>query len=378
MKICFVAKIFLPFIGGAEIVLHEVAKRLIKQGHEVHVLSGLISDEPLYEEIDGIKIHRIKMPVSARVEALGRPAFIIYSIFHLRALMKKEKFDIVIENIAPNPSFTPLIAKMQKVPCIGIIHDIPAWSKVGYSILISFLNAIQTSFFLKLMPYLGFIVVSHESHRKLQAITKKGKQIVVHNGVDIKIIDKVKVSKKFPRPTVIYIGRFSLNKRIDWLLQATAILKKKFPDMKTLVVGTGTKKLREKLLNMRDELGLEENVEFTGEISEVEKIELLKKSHALILPSTTEGCPLVLIEAMACSVPVVASNVGGIPEITKENGIVVDGKEKEFAETIGKLLENEKSRERMGRAGRERVEKELNWDSVTGKYLDFFNSFLKK
>jgi len=378
MKICFVDKIFLPFIGGAEVVIHEVAKRLVKRGHEVHVLTGLISDEPLYEEIDGIKIHRIRMPVSARVESLGRPAFILYSIWHLRALIKKERFDIVVENIAPNPSFTPLIAKMQKVPCIGVIHDIPAWSKLGYSVFVSLPNAVQTSFFLKLMPYLGFIVVSHESHRKLQAITKKGKQIVMHNGVDVERMDKVKVPGKFPRPTIIYIGRFSLNKRIDWLLQATAILKKRFPDVKTLIVGTGAKKLREKLLQMQDELGLKESVGFVGEVSEAEKITLLKKSHILALPSTTEGCPLVLIEAMACSVPVVASNVGGIPEITKENGVLVDGKGEEFAEAIGKLLEDEKSREWMGRAGRERVEKELNWDSVTARYLEFFDSFVRK
>ncbi|NYZ74257.1 glycosyltransferase family 4 protein [Candidatus Micrarchaeota archaeon] len=378
MKICFVDKIFLPFIGGAEVVIHEVAKRLVKQGHEVHVLTGLISDEPLYEEINGIKIHRIRMPVSARVESLGRPAFILYSIWHLRALIKKERFDIVVENIAPNPSFTPLIAKMQKVPCIGIIHDIPAWSKLGYSVFVSLPNAVQTSFFLKLMPYLGFIVVSHESHRKLQAITKRGKQIVVHNGVDVERMDKVNISDKFSRPTIIYIGRFSLNKRIDWLLQATAILKKRFPDVKTLIVGTGTKKLKEKLLKMQDELGLKESVEFTGEVSEAEKITLLKKSHILVLPSTTEGCPLVLIEAMACSVPVVASNVGGIPEITKKNGVLVDGKGDEFAEKIGKLLEDEKARERMGRAGRKRVEEELNWDSVTARYLEFFGSFVKK
>lgn len=377
MKICFVDKIFLPFIGGAEVVLLEVAKRLAKEGHEVHILTGLISNQPLYEEIEGIKIHRIKMPVSARVEALGRPAFILYSTWHLRRLIKKEKFDIIVENIAPNPSFTPLVARIHGIPCIGIIHDIPAWSKLGYSVFVSLLNAVQTSVFIKLMPYLGFVVVSHESYRKLQKITKKGKQIVVHNGVDVRGMDKVTVSKKFSRPTIIYIGRFSLNKRLDWLLQATAILRRRFPEIQTLIVGTGTEKLKEKLLDMQNELGLEGNVEFTGEISETKKIELLKKSHLLVLPSTTEGCPLVLIEAMACSVPVVASNVGGIPEIVMENGVLVQDKEEEFAEKIGNLLDDEKLMEKMGKAGRHRVEKELNWDTVTGRYLEFFNSFLK-
>ena len=378
MKICFVDKIFLPFIGGAEVVVYEVAKRLVKQGHEVHVLTGQISNDPDYEEIDGLKIHRIRMPVSARSEFLGRPAFLLFSILPLKNLIKKENFDIIVDNIAPNPSFVPLVSDRMKVPCVGIIHDIPDWSKLGYSAIVSFLNSTQISFFLKMMPYKGFTVVSHESHRKLQTITKKGKQIVVHNGVDYQAMDRISIDKKFEQPTIIYIGRFSKNKRLDWLLHAAWALKPEFPNIKTLIVGTGTKKLEKELRKLTRELKLDDNVEFTGKVPEEKKTELLKKSHLLVLPSTTEGCPLVLIEAMAASVPVVASDVGGIPEIVTDNGIVVKGKGREFAAAISKLLKDDRLREAMGRAGRKRVDERLNWENVTAEYLKFYKSFTGK
>lgn len=244
MKICFVTKLFLPFIGGAEIVIYEVGRRLVKKGHEVHILTGLISNEHMYEEVEGMKIHRIRMPASAASKTLGRPAFLFWCIPTLKKLIKAEKFDIINENVAPNPSFTPLIAKNRKIPCVGTLHDIPDWSSLGYSFPVAFLNSSQISTFLKTMPYDGFITVSDATRDKLRRITSKGAHKTIHNGADLETIDKVKADEKFKNPTILYIGRFSLNKRVDWLLEATSILREKYPDLKVFVVGTGPDKFR--------------------------------------------------------------------------------------------------------------------------------------
>lgn len=377
MKICFVTEIFLPFIGGAEVVIYEVARRLVRKGHDVHVLTAVISNEPLYEEIEGVKIHRIKMPVSAASKTLGRPAFVFWSAPALERLIKKENFDIINENVAPNPSFTPSVAKRHGIPCVGTLHDIPNWSKLGYSFPTAFLNSTQISYFLKTQPYSGFITVSNATKDKLRAITSKGVHKTIYNGADLESIDRIKITGRFDNPTVLFIGRFSLNKRVDWLLDATAELIKRFPDIKVFVVGTGPDKFRKPVMEMWKKLKLEKNVEFLGKISEEKKIELLKKSHILALPSTTEGCPLVVLEAMACGTPVVASAVGGIPEIIHDAGLSVEGRGQEFAEKMGRILSDTKLREKMGKNGRKYAEEIYNWNGVAEEYLKFYMRFVK-
>jgi len=378
MKICFVTKIFLPFIGGAELVIYEIAKRLAKKGHEIHIITGLISNEALYEEVEGMKIHRMKMPASAASKTMGRPAFLFWSVSTLKKLMKKVKFDIIIENIAPNPSFTPYVVKQNKIPCIGILHDIPDWSALGYSFPVAFLNSTQISLFLKSMPYDGFISVADSTRKKLHAITKTGVQKTIYNGADLETIDSVKTKGKFEKSTLLYIGRFSLNKRVDWLLEATSLLIKKHPNLKVFIVGSGPDKFKKPAVELWKKLKLEKNVEFLGNVSEEKKIELLKKSHVLVLPSTTEGCPLVVLEAMACGTPVVASAIGGIPEIIDDAGLLVDGKGREFAEKLERVLDNNELRKKMGEKGRELAEKRYNWDKVTEEHLKFYMQFIRK
>ncbi len=377
MKICFVTKIFLPFIGGAEVVIYEVARRLVRKGHDIHILTSVISDEPLYEEIEGMKIHRMKMPVSAASKTLGRPAFVFWSASALGKLIKKGKYDIINENVAPNPSYTPSIAKKHGIPCVGTLHDIPNWSKLGYSFPVAFLNSTQISWFLKRQPYDGFITVSDATRDKLRAITSRGVHKTIYNGADLETIDKVRVDGKFEKPTVLYIGRFSLNKRVDWLLEATKILVEKYPEIRVLAVGTGPEEFRKPAIRLWKELKLEKNVEFLGTISEERKVELLKKSHILVLPSTTEGCPLVVLEAMACGTPVVASAIGGIPEIISGSGLLVEGEGREFAQKMDILLSDKELRDKMGRHGRQMAETKYNWDKVTDEYLEFYGRFVK-
>ena len=121
------------------------------------------------------------------------------------------------------------------------------------------------------------------------------------------------------------------------------------------------------------------SVKFMGEMTGREKIMLLKKSHVFVLPTTTEGTPLVVAEAMACKIPVIASNVGGIGEMVPYKKHLVDGADIEgFVCKIEELLKSSDLRKRLGSRGRKFVENKLNWDKISGQYEKFFKEVLKK
>jgi len=379
MKICFLAKIFYPFVGGSEIALFEVARRLARRGHDIHVITSPLPNTAPFEEVEGIKIHRIKMPVSTLRKATGRPMFLFLSAVALNNLLKNGNFDLVHDNISPNPSFGPSIAHKFGIPCTATVYDIPKWRGIGYSFWVSLINTYQINWFLKSMSYDGFIAVSGYTKRELIKLVKRKNIDVIYNGANIEEIDKVKVSKKFKRPTVIYVGRFSLNKRVDWLLLSINELVNKIPNIQLLIVGDGPKNFKEPVIELWKELKLQKHVKFLGEKVGRKKIELIKKSHLLVLPTTTEGSPLVIAEAMACKVPVVASNVGGISEMITNSGYLVNGGDvKGFSNRIEKILTNDSLRRRLGEVGRKIADEKFDWNKIADKYEDFFNKILQK
>ena len=119
--------------------------------------------------------------------------------------------------------------------------------------------------------------------------------------------------------------------------------------------------------DVKEELGITDVVRFVGLVHHSRVIEYLQSASMLVLPSLSEGCPLVVLEAFAAGTPVVASRVGGIPEVVAEGesgSLVSPADPAALAEAIVELLTDPQKRERFARAGRARVERELSWDSV--------------
>lgn len=149
-------------------------------------------------------------------------------------------------------------------------------------------------------------------------------------------------------------------KNIETLIRAFAEVNKKFPELKLVVIGDGPSK--ESLQNLTDDLfsplRLErggELVVFTGRLPPEEVRDIVKDSYAFVLSSLSEGLPRVLLEAMALAKPVIATNVGGIPEIVRdgENGLLMEPKDiPGLAEKIEYLVANPVLAQKMGEAGR--------------------------
>jgi len=152
---------------------------------------------------------------------------------------------------------------------------------------------------------------------------------------------------------ILTVAVLSPIKNIESLIDAFARVKKEFSDYKLVIVGDGpsVQDLRFRIQDLR----LENSVVFTGKLSIQRVREVMKDCYVFVLPSLSEGFGRVFIEAMALGKPVIASNVGGIPEIIKdgENGFLVEPKDTEgLVQKIKELLINEDVARNMGAAGR--------------------------
>lgn len=213
----------------------------------------------------------------------------------------------------------------------------------------------------------------------------ENKVIVVPNGVDLekfKPLGKENVRNLLNLPVnkniVLFVGALRTIKGVDFLIEAA----KNFVNTNTELYLVGRDDgLRKKLLKMAQELRITDFVKFVGPINHDDIPLWISASDILVLPSLSEGRPNVVLEALACEVPVVATDVGGIPElmIDGETGYLVPAKDsRELSKKVNKLLEDVNLREKMGKLGRKSIiERGLTWEAHAKKTVDIFFELLQ-
>ncbi|MDZ7859281.1 MAG: glycosyltransferase [Candidatus Krumholzibacteriota bacterium] len=172
------------------------------------------------------------------------------------------------------------------------------------------------------------------------------------------------------------IGRLSVVKNHKNFLDAAAIISPKYTNVQFLIIGDGP--LFSKLKKYARDKGLSERVVFTGSREDIPSI--LTQMDISVLSSNSEGLPMVILESMAASKPVVATEVGGIPEliINGETGILVKPRNSiALADGITKLVESQHLRDSMGEAARSRIKKYFSTDIMIKKYCSVYSKILK-
>jgi len=184
---------------------------------------------------------------------------------------------------------------------------------------------------------------------------------------------KFKISKDFK--LILSVGRLVERKGHDMVIKAMPEVLKQIPETKYLIVGIGP--MENKLKGIAKELNIEEKVKFLGKVPDKELLYLYNMCDVFIMPSReikeegqVEGYGIVYLEANACAKPVIAGNSGGIKDcvIDGYNGIIINSEKiDDITNALIKLLSDKELREELGRQGRERVEKEMNWRQFTKK-----------
>jgi glycosyltransferase involved in cell wall biosynthesis len=194
-----------------------------------------------------------------------------------------------------------------------------------------------------------------------------GRITVVGNGVDSTIFTPAQ--GKSGEPYVLYTGRLETRKGLIDLIEAAGYVCQKHKDAKFVLVGKGT--IEGMLRKMTRKLGLEQNFLFTGHISDRSRlIRYIQGAMVYVLPSYYEGLPTSLLEAMACGIPSIATNVEGSSEAIAdgETGLLVPPRDPPMlAEAILKLLDDENLRTRIGANARKCVVENYDWELVVDR-----------
>ena len=182
---------------------------------------------------------------------------------------------------------------------------------------------------------------------------------VVHCGVNPEQFTPVRHEHRGSR--LLFVGRLAAVKGLPVLLEAVARLAKERPEVILRVVGYGPD--RAKLEDRAKQLGIRRSVEFLGYQSQAQVRDLLRQTDTFVMASFAEGVPVVLMEAMAAGVPVVATRIAGVPELVEDAAhgfLVPPGDAAALAEKAAILLDDADLRNRFGAAGRAKVEREFN------------------
>lgn len=403
LKICIVTTMFPKYFGDSYgPFVFEEAKFLVKKGVEVHVITQH-NQGAAYEEImDGVHVHRFRWLEPKEFKALiyftglidnfRLLTYVISLFFNL--IMIKRRYGIELfhaHHTIPTGLVAIMVSKIIRVPVVITAHlmDITTHgTDVGP--LENIVDFESNSIFKRLIMY------SMNSSKKIIAVSQDLANRIVQMGInkDITVlrnavdINRFKPSKnmEFRHNNKIYdndililfIGHLETFKGIFELLYSFHRIKLDHKNIKLMVVGEGHEE--EKVRNIVSKYKLDNFVIFAGKVSPETIQNYYQMADIFTLPSYTEGLPLVVIEAMACGLPVVVSTVGGIPELVKDdvNGFLVPPKDKaSLTKKLKKLVDDIDLREKFGRKALETVDDEFNIDKKVDKLIEIYQGMVK-
>ena len=360
-KLCFVVDLFPPkHKGGAETLALELSKVFSKY-YDVHVVTKW--HERLNENENlGFKIYGVKI----KSKLFGIKFF--ETINNFITEIKKIDPDIIYARpFTPSGFISTSYSKKYAVPVVTQCD--------GGDIRPGWLNPYEKLIVKKVIKDSTRIISSSEEMKNIIARDFERKDVVmIPNGINLKEFNTAKpMILKYPKPRILFVGRMDEMKGTEYLIKAFLDIKYKTKGS-LLLIGNGP---------LKNELSLKyennKNVVFLGAIDHKYIASYMKASDIFVLPSVDEAMPVVLMEALASGLPIVASKVGGIPElIKKENGILTKPRNtKSISDAILKLLKNKKVMVAMSKRNKEKV-KLKSWETVCKSYKRIFDSLINK
>ena len=355
-----------PQAGGAEVHLQEILKRIARKGHPITLLCSGYPGCRKDEVVEGLRI----------VRRGSRLNFNFVAPFALKSLLKEGNWDIIIEDINKIPFFTPLYHKLPLLAVIPHLFSDSVFKEINF--------VMGLYIYLSEKPirwvYEGFQIMVISESTKDDLIKRRlppDDIHVVHCGIDHQHYYFDPAVTKDPVPTVIYLGRLKKYKSVDHLLRAFALVVKDMPEARLTIVGDGD--FKNNLMDLTRELSLEDKIEFTGFVSENEKVKILQKAWVAVYPSLKEGWGLTNIEANACGTPVIASNVAGLKDsvVPGKTGLLYEyGNVPQLSECLIKILSDQDYRSKLTQGGLVWA-KDFSWDVAAEKTLELIERIVK-
>jgi glycosyltransferase involved in cell wall biosynthesis len=350
------------YAGGAESLLKNFLIEAKKYNDFEIEVCTLYSRNIFEEELadNGIRVHNLNL--SFKYNPIG--------IFKILNVIRRGNYDIIHVHLFPADIFVAISSLF-----------LPRRIKFIFSEHSNY-NRRRSIKFFKVID--GF---TYSRYGKIVCISKQVREALIkwcpeiaHKIIIIK--NAIPITKKFNSEEnkiydVIFVGRLERVKGVDILLKAIQILKEKhYRNLRVAIVGDGS--LMESLKKLALRYRINENIDFLGVRKDV--LKLMRKSLIFVLPSMWEGFGLVLLEAMSVGTPVVATKVGGIPEIIEDNkdGILLEPENpEELAKAILRLLSDVNLRSLISSNAYKKVKEEYSIEKYTKTLLSLYKELTK-
>lgn len=347
-----------PEMGGAEVILREIYRRLVGRGHRVTFLTGAWPGCAATEMIDGMETIRAGSTYTFN--------WVVPSVWRR---LRGRGFDIMVEDLNKIPFFGPWIQKE-----IPVVANVP--------------HLFGTTVFREAGLPIALYVYLHERlipacyrRSRFQVLSETTRDDLIERGIDPSRIAVIRCGIDHetyrppgrvgtPEPVILYLGRLKKYKGIDLAIDALPAVLQRVPEARYWIVGEGD--YRGALAEKIGRLGLSDRVELMGYKDGREKIEILSRTRVLVYTSPKEGWGLSVIEANAMGIPVVASNSPGLKESVRDGVtgfLVPHGDLPALAGRLSELLSDDRLWATMGRAGIEWAAR-FNWDRMADETED--------
>ena len=401
MRVCILTTSF-PLYEGIAVGIHvvEQARHLVKLGIDVDVLAPHHQGAKRYEVIDGVQVHRFRYMWPEKWQTLcygaGIPTNLKNSFwakaqlpllelaFLVNGFRHAQDCDIIQANWSIAGLAGIALGKLLNKPVVLVMY--------GAEIFVLGNNPLL-KFIIRSADHV--IAISHYTLEQTIAVQQPKAYSLIPPGVDVQRFqprkDTAEIERKLTqqgidlsKPLIFALGKFIERKGFSHLIEAVALLQKKVT-VQLMIGGRGP--LKGTLQQQAEELGIADRVIFLDYISDDDLPAYYTIADLFVSPSVvdsqgdTEGLGVVLLEALACETPCVASAVGGILDIIKDGrtGFFVEpGNSTAIAGRAWQLINDEDLRHKMGKQGRLSVEKRFSWQVKVQEILRVYNGFQEK
>ena len=387
MNIVFLSREFPPaHNGGVGIYTYEMSKLLSENGHRVFVITEAI-ETPLQYLHHGVTIFRVLPEKQSFFDCIRRyvPGFVDRLEYSravsrtLKTIFSQCPIDVVESCEARAEAFwfylwrnkPALVIKLHTPE--GIVYKLNREPRSKDRYCVEKLEEWWLHKARKLVGLSNAIVSLTCSHYGLRCAGIP----LVPNPLDIATF--IPVYKTHPYPLVLYVGRLEFRKGCHVLIRSIPLILRSVPQARFLFVGNDCG-MYEYLSKKVSVLGISEHVDFVGHKSREVLIDHYNRCSVCCVPSLWENQPYTCLEAMACGKPVIASRIGGIPEIIQDgiNGLLVTpGSAIDLAASVVKVLQDKQFADRIGEHARKTMESRYNLEDVMKKNIAVYKQVLQ-
>lgn len=375
MKILMLTWEYPPrIVGGIARVVHDLSKRLIKDGHEVTVVTYKDGDTPAYENDKGVEVYRVD---NYMIHPNNFIDWIMQLNFNLIAkateiIQKEGKFDVIHAHDWLVANAAKALKNAFDIPIVATIHATEAGRNSGiHDDTQRYINDTEW-----LLTYEATEVIVNSNYMKNHVQGLFGlpfdKINVIPNGINLTNFNGVDRDYDFRRQyamdnekIILYVGRLVYEKGVQHLISAMPKILENYHDAKLIIAGKGG--MLDELKGQAEAMELSNKVYFTGYLNSKQVQKMYKCADVAVFPSTYEPFGIVALEAMLAGVPTVVSDIGGLNEIVDHgiNGMKsYAGNSNSIADSVISLLYDKQLAANISKKAKQKVKEEFNWNKI--------------